>query len=86
MIYWYMDNLRMQMWFDSPNHCASFWVMTIMICIGGFLLFVDKKKFLAWGFFGAAILQEVLLSMTYSRGGYISLIAGVLPLNSVMIA
>ena len=52
--------------------------MTIILCIGGFLFFVEKKKFLAWGLFGAAILQEVLLAMTYSRGGYIALIAGIL--------
>lgn len=81
--YHYLDNLRLQLWFDSPNHCAAFLVMSIMVSIGILLFFVSRdekphKVFIA-AMFCAIFGQEALLALTYSRGGYIALLAA-LPL------
>ena len=81
--YHYLGNLRLQLWFDSPNHCAAFLVMTIMLSVGILLFFVSKdnkphKVF--WALMFCVIFgQEALLALTYSRGGYIALLAA-LPL------
>ena len=76
-MYRYIGNLRFQLWFDSPNHRAAFLVMTIMISIGLFLFFIDKKRrsaqILSWLFLAGAVLQGLGLALTYSRGGYIAL-------------
>jgi O-antigen ligase len=81
--YHYLDNLRLQLWFDSPNHCAAFLVMTIMLSIGVLLHFACRDEKPHWVFvtvmFCAVFGQEALLALTYSRGGYLALLAS-LPL------
>ena len=77
--YHYLDSSRLQLWFDSPNHCAAFLVMTIMLSIGLLLFFVsrDEKphRIFIVSMFCAIFGQEALLALTYSRGGYIALLA-----------
>ena len=77
VMYWYSDNVRLQLWFSTPNVCAVFLVMTVMIFIAGqFLLRKSPSGFTRniSVFFGTFILiQLYMLALTYSRGGYLGL-------------
>ena len=76
----YLGNDRLQLWFITPNVCASFLSMTILLSIGIFLCCVDRKKLyfkiIAFALGFAVIAQELLTALTYSRGGYLALGTG----------
>ena len=73
----YLGNARLQLWFTSPNICASFLSMTILLSAGFFLCCIDRKTSLfriTASVVGCAVIaQQVLLALTYSRGGYLAL-------------
>ena len=81
-LYHYLGNSRLQLWFDTPNICASFLSMTTILTIGLFLCCTGRKtvtgRILLLASTAAIIVQEYLLAVTYSRGGYVALAAGLL--------
>ena len=73
----YLGNERLQLYFFSPNVCAAFLVMSVLLSIGFLGVLVNQKKlgwkFAGWGlFFPVIFLQFIMLAITYSRGGYIA--------------
>ena len=91
-MYHYLNNPRFQWFFDTPNQCAAILAMFAIIAAGFFLFFSVKsrrgsdsawnKAFIAISVlsFGVCVLSEYFLVKTYSRGGYVAFIAGLLML------
>lgn len=76
-MFYYLGNERLQLFFTSPNICATFLTMSVLLCIGIFLFLLDRKKkiwnFVGWGaVFPCILIQFILLASTYSRGGYVA--------------
>ncbi len=80
----FMGVYREQLWFDTPNLAACFLAMLIVICIGLFLSMIKREniycKIAAIVPATVALTGQFLLVCTYSRGGYVSLICGLLAL------
>ena len=78
-MYRYFENLRLQLWFDTPNVCASFLCMIIFLTLGLLQFPIHKKKLYYKIFsiiiFIAVVFQVYLLVLTYSRGGYMAIFA-----------
>ena len=77
-MYRYLGNFRQQLWFDSPNVCASFLGITVLLTIGLFIWRVRnthyKKRISSWILISPLILlQFILIAQTYSRGGWLAL-------------
>lgn len=76
-MYRYLDQIRLQLWFTSPNVCATFLVMLLLLALG-LLLWLPRRR---WAYpVKAALwltlaLQLYALAETYSRGGIIGLLA-----------
>lgn len=73
----YLGNERLQLCFFSPNVCATFLAMSVLLCIGFFWFLFDQKKIgwkiVGWGIvFPFILLQFIMLATTYSRGGYVA--------------
>ena len=73
----YLGNERLQLCFFSPNVCATFLAMSVLLCIGFFWFLFDQKKIgwkiVEWGIvFPFILLQFIMLATTYSRGGYVA--------------
>lgn len=79
-MFYYLGNERLQLWFTSPNICASFLSMTVLLSVGIFLCCINRKplcfRLIAFALGCAVIAQQILLSLTYSRGGYLALCLG----------
>ena len=84
MMFRFMGVYREQLWFDTPNLAACFLAMLIMLCIGLFLSLIKREsiccKIAAIVPATIAVTGQFLLVCTYSRGGYVSLICGLLVL------
>ena len=84
MMFRFMGVYREQLWFDTPNLAACFLAMLIVICIGLFLSMIKREniycKIAAIVPATVALTGQFLLVCTYSRGGYVSLICGLLAL------
>ncbi len=82
MMYLYSGNERLQLWFFSPNICAAFLVMAVLLSIGLFLLAVYQKgrfyKAISVILGIAVFIQLLMLAVTYSRGGYIACLTGLI--------
>lgn len=80
MVYRFEGLYREQLWFSTPNLAACFLVMAIMLCIGLFLDFIKQKnsysQIIAIVWAGAAIVSQLLLVCTYSRGGCVAFAIG----------
>lgn len=76
MWYRYLGNMRVQLWFYSPNACAAFLCMTIFLTLGLASWSRSrtrwKYRLLGWGALALAGGQMWLLAGTYSRGGYLA--------------
>ena len=48
-MFYYLGNERLQLFFTSPNICATFLTMSVLLCIGIFLFLLDRKKKI-WNF------------------------------------
>lgn len=73
----YLGNERLQLGFFSPNVCATFLAMSVLLCIGFFWFLIAQKKIgwkiAGWGIVSPfIILQFIMLAATYSRGGYVA--------------
>lgn len=72
----YLGNERLQLWFFSPNVCASFLILSVMLTIGLFFITFEQKNasFRAFTCFLFALIniQLLMIAMTYSRGGYLA--------------
>lgn len=75
-MYHYLGMERLQWSFYSPNVCAAFLVVTLLVTVGAFLFLVYRKCVWAKagaGVFGiAALIQMLMIGATYSRGGYVA--------------
>lgn len=78
----YLGNERLQLWFFSPNVCATFLVLSVMLTFGLFFLAISRKKMcnriFAVCLFALACLQLFMIVATYSRGGYLACLTGML--------
>lgn len=77
-MYRYLDNFRLQLWFDSPNICAAFLDISVLLTIGFFVFLFcyssRKGKIVAIiVMLPLIILQFILIAQTYSRGGWFAL-------------
>ncbi len=76
--YFYKSIPRIQLFFDSPNHCATFLGMVALILIGLTVTYWERRsKAIKYQFLflmtGTLCLLSLLgLVMTYSRGGWIA--------------
>lgn len=130
-MFYYLGNARFQFYFDSPNTCASFFIMAIFLLLGAYLYLIEGKyevvgrilrlvrrpvprslvgevgrhceggnapfssnlsekpqffnrqvdliyRFCSILFIIAVVVGEYLLALTYSRGGYIAFLIGLL--------
>lgn len=85
MKYYFIDNPRIQLFFFSPNVCASFLLLCFFALLGAWLYFCQKftlkktikKTIVASLLFTVIIATEILLAFTYSRGGFIALVFGI---------
>ena len=78
-MYHFLGNERLQLWFYSPNVCAAFLAMTILLAVGIFLWLPRRhwREFIPAGLLAVFIVGlELLLAKTYSRGGFVALLAG----------
>lgn len=79
-MYHYLENERLQLWFTSPNICATFLCMTVLFTIGIFLYCINKRNItsrIAALVLGCTIIyQFFLIAFTYSRGGWLALLSG----------
>ncbi len=117
MYFYYIGNTRLQLYFDTPNICASFLVMSIFLVLGAYLYLIEFKvgtalravrfeaavssfakatvdrsektprlrqfcnylrQFCSILLIAAVVIGEYLLAITYSRGGYLAFLLGLL--------
>lgn len=77
-MYRYLNNPRLQFFFISPNTCAAWLAMMIMLLFGFAhvcLLHKEKKyRWTAYCVFSVVMGLSYMLSMTYSRGGILAIL------------
>lgn len=77
-MYRYLDHPRLQLFFPSPNICAAWLVILIVLLFGvAHACFLNKKRIMqcvAYCLSPVIIIFSAMLCMTYSRGGYVSLL------------
>jgi len=84
-MYDYQGSIRLQLWFETPNQAAAFLAMLVFACLALAAFFDSSGKnraatigarFYLGGKITAIALSclcSVLIALTYSRGGYLSL-------------
>jgi len=84
-MYDYEGSIRLQLWFETPNQAAAFLAMLVFACLALAAFFDSSGKsraatigarFCLGGKITAIALSclcAVLIALTYSRGGYLSL-------------
>ena len=76
----YLGNVRLQLWFFSPNICATFLMLSIMLTIGLFFYTTNKIKtenrIFSVCLLALICLQLFMIAATYSRGGYLACFIG----------
>lgn len=81
-MYHYMDQVRLQLWFFSPNVCGIFLAITGILLTGLFLHLISCKRKLfiysAWVLSGVIFCNFVALAITYSRGAYAAILTALL--------
>ena len=81
MKYYFIDHPRIQLFFISPNVCASFLLLCFFALLGAWFYFcqnrTSKKLTVTFLLLAAIIATEVLLAFTYSRGGFIAFAFGI---------
>lgn len=75
-MFYFQGIQRLQLFFDSPNKLAVFLCMIIFLCFGSFLTLIKSSsqncRRLSWVCLPFLIILEIMLLMTYSRGGYVA--------------
>lgn len=78
MSYYFMDTRRLQLFFDTPNVCATFCVLCVFLLLGAFFYSINYEalKFKLFSIFCllSILISELLLIMTFSRGGIVAFI------------
>lgn len=78
----FMGVYREQLWFFSPNLAGCFLAMTALFSLGLFTFLINRKNIcLRYGALLPLLTGSIsifILGCTYSRGGYVGLIAGLL--------
>ncbi len=82
MTYRYLDKIRFQAFFDSPNECAAVIVIFLGLLLGIILHFKKQDNKIAKPAFYFSSLLFVIstyyLFLTYSRGGFVAFFLGLL--------
>jgi len=78
-VYYYQGIERLSWFFRSPNVCATFLAVCIVVCIGLHLQCRRSPRrwtiVLTWFLAALAGIGELCLALTYSRGGLVALLA-----------
>ena len=79
MTYFFHDIPRLQLWFRSPNLCATFLVPLVIILVGVIYAncrILGRLPWLKYVLYFSCIVTLVLVFLTFSRGGWLACVSG----------